>query len=200
MLNLFFDSLDQFETHPERISDVRSPGKICLIDAWKPHQMNGKDTWLQHSQKNYYSERRSVAAGLFYDSSRSKPGQQSILNCLKHVALVREPWNELWTKLSNDELRPLWKGTFLNYNAQFVVKNNAVTHNWYGISLRNMKTLMLFFNMFGPDGWFLQCQGSSGNRDMQISFNLKFPKNILNEIGPDRCFLPKQDTPGNWDN
>ncbi len=66
---------------------------------------------------------------MFFDSSQTKLGRQSIQNRLKHVAQIREPWNELGAKLSNDKLRVLLKGIFFRCNAHFIIINNVVTHN-----------------------------------------------------------------------
>ncbi len=67
--------------------------------------------------RTYYSERRSVARGLFFDSSKTKKGRQSIQNRLAHIAQIREPWNEPGSKITNDALRVLLKKTFFSCNA-----------------------------------------------------------------------------------
>jgi Reverse transcriptase (RNA-dependent DNA polymerase) len=65
----------------------------------------------------YYSERRKGGKGLFYDSSRTCVGRQSIQNRLKHIAQVSEPWNEIGSGLTNDRLRILLKKTFFGHTA-----------------------------------------------------------------------------------
>ncbi len=53
----------------------------------------------------YYSEGRNVARGIFYDSSKSRVGGQSLQNRLKYVALIKEPWKEINAKWTNDMIR-----------------------------------------------------------------------------------------------
>jgi hypothetical protein len=48
--------------------------------------------------QTYNSERRKIARGLFYDSSKSKVEGQTLQNRLKHVAQIKEPWNEINAK------------------------------------------------------------------------------------------------------
>jgi hypothetical protein len=72
-------------------------------------------------QQTYYSERRNVARGLFYDSSKSKVGGQSLQNRLKHVAQLKEPWNEINAKWTNDLIRVKLKGAFFACHAQLTV-------------------------------------------------------------------------------
>jgi hypothetical protein len=72
-------------------------------------------------QRTYYSERRNVGRGLFFDSSRTKQGQQSIQNRLPHIVLIREPWNEKGQQLNNDALRVMLKKTNFSCKAQLVV-------------------------------------------------------------------------------
>ncbi len=67
------------------------------------------------------SERRNVACGLFYDSSRSKVGGQSLQNKLKHVAQLREPWNEINAKWTNHVICVKLKGAFFTCHAQLIV-------------------------------------------------------------------------------
>jgi hypothetical protein len=66
----------------------------------------------------YYSERRNVARGLFFDSSKTRIGKQSIQNRLLHIAQIKDPWNEVGSKVSNDCLRMLLKKTYFSCQAQ----------------------------------------------------------------------------------
>ncbi len=68
-----------------------------------------------------YSERRNAARGLFFDSSRSKFGRQSLQNRLRHFSQIKEPWNELGTRKSNDWIRIHLKKTFFACQAQLRV-------------------------------------------------------------------------------
>jgi hypothetical protein len=68
--------------------------------------------------QTYYSERRNVARGLFYDSSKSRVGGQSLQSRLKQVAQIKEPWNEINTKWTNDMIRVKLKGAFFVCHAQ----------------------------------------------------------------------------------
>ncbi len=70
---------------------------------------------------NYYSEHRNAAKGMFFDSSKSKKGQQSFQNRLKHVSFIKEPWNELGTRLSNHKLRTMLKRTFFTSQSELVL-------------------------------------------------------------------------------
>ncbi len=72
-------------------------------------------------KQNYYSERHNVARGLFFDSSKTKIGRQSLQNRLKHVSLIKEPWNEQGTPLSNDNIRKILKKTFFSCKAQIKI-------------------------------------------------------------------------------
>lgn len=68
----------------------------------------------------YYSERRNAGKGLFYDSSKTVPGRQSIQNRLKHIAQIKEPWNESGPeKFSKDKLRVMLKSTYFLHKATF---------------------------------------------------------------------------------
>ncbi len=67
------------------------------------------------------TQRRNVARGLFYDSSKSKVGGQSLQNRLKHVAQLKEPWNEINAKWTNDLIRVKLKGAFFACHAQLTV-------------------------------------------------------------------------------
>jgi len=65
--------------------------------------------------RTYYSERRNVARGLFFDSSKTRVGRQSLENRLAHVAQIKEPWNTSNAKLTNDQLRVMLKHTYFFY-------------------------------------------------------------------------------------
>lgn len=69
-------------------------------------------------QSTYYSERRNVAKGLFYDSSKMKVGRQSLQNRLQHMKQIREPWNELGSRWTNDKIRIVLKDTFFKCHYQ----------------------------------------------------------------------------------
>jgi hypothetical protein len=69
-------------------------------------------------KRTYYAERRNIAKGLFYDSSRTKMGRQSLQNRLPHVKHLKVPWNELDSKLSNHSLRIMLKETYFGCHAQ----------------------------------------------------------------------------------
>ena len=71
-------------------------------------------------QRTYYSERRNVGRGLFYDASKTKQGQQSLQNRLQHIAQICEPWNESGPKLTNDKLRTMLKSTYFIYKANLI--------------------------------------------------------------------------------
>ncbi len=65
-------------------------------------------------QRTYYAERRNPARGMFYDSSRTKMGRQSIQNRLPHIKQLSVPWNEPDSKFSNHRLRIVLKNTFFS--------------------------------------------------------------------------------------
>jgi hypothetical protein len=71
-------------------------------------------------RSTYYSERRNAGKGLFYDSSKTVPGRQSLQNRLKHIAQISEPWNEQGPeKFSKDKLRVMLKSTYFLHKATF---------------------------------------------------------------------------------
>ena len=63
-------------------------------------------------KRTYFEERRFKGRGLFYDSSKTRPGRQSIQNLLQHVYQIRNPWNELGSKMTNDAIRVLLKNNY----------------------------------------------------------------------------------------
>jgi len=74
--------------------------------------------------RTYYSERRNVARGLFFDSSRTRIGKQSIQNRLSHVAQIKESWNTSNAKMTNDQIRVMLKHTFFLYF--FTINSNNI--------------------------------------------------------------------------
>ncbi len=42
-------------------------------------------------KSTYYSERRNAARGVFFDSSKTKFGRQSLQNRLQHFSQIKEP-------------------------------------------------------------------------------------------------------------
>ncbi len=72
--------------------------------------------------RTYYEERRNAGKGLFYDSSRLKCGRQSIQNRLQHIKHIKEPWNEIGQKITNNSLRIMLKKTYFACFAQERVK------------------------------------------------------------------------------
>jgi hypothetical protein len=66
----------------------------------------------------YYSERRNAARGLFFDSSKTRIGAQSIQNRLMHITRIKYPWNDLNSKWSNDQIRVNLKRIYFSCNAQ----------------------------------------------------------------------------------
>jgi hypothetical protein len=75
-------------------------------------------------QQTYHSDIRNVAHGLFYDSSKSKVGEQSLQNRLKHVAKIKKPWNKINAKWTNDAIQVKLNGAFFACHAQLTVTWN----------------------------------------------------------------------------
>ncbi len=65
----------------------------------------------------YYEERRFKGRGLFYDASKTKKGKQSIQNRLTHISNLREPWNELGTPITDDDIRRRLKSAYFSHSA-----------------------------------------------------------------------------------
>jgi len=61
---------------------------------------------------NYYEEPRKPQQGMFFDSSKSRTGRQSLENRLDLIKEINQPWNN---GLNNDALRVLLKKTFFQY-------------------------------------------------------------------------------------
>jgi len=61
---------------------------------------------------NYYEELRKPQQGMFFDSSKSRTGCQSLENRLDLIKEIYQPWNN---GLTNDTLRVLLKKTFFQY-------------------------------------------------------------------------------------
>ena len=71
-------------------------------------------------KSTYYNERRNAGKGLFYDSSKTVQGCQSLQNRLKHIAQISEPWNEQGPeKFSKDKLRVMLKSTYFLHKVTF---------------------------------------------------------------------------------
>jgi hypothetical protein len=64
--------------------------------------------------QNYFEEKRNPHIGMFFDSSRTRKGQQSIQNRLMFMRSISYPWNSE-SELSNDLLRVIMKRTFYPY-------------------------------------------------------------------------------------
>ena len=64
--------------------------------------------------KNYFEEYRYPGVGLFFDSSKSKQGAQSLENRLIFMRSIKKPWN-LKSPLTNDEIRIELKLQFFDY-------------------------------------------------------------------------------------
>jgi hypothetical protein len=71
--------------------------------------------------QTYYSERCNQVPGLFYNSSKSRVGGQNLPNRLKQVAQIKEPWNKINAKWTNDMIRVKLKGAFFACHAQLTV-------------------------------------------------------------------------------
>jgi len=69
-------------------------------------------------KQTFYCERRNAGKGLFFDSSKTKAGRQSLQNRLLHIKQVVEPWSEQGFGLTNDKIRILLKHTFFMCYAQ----------------------------------------------------------------------------------
>ncbi len=64
---------------------------------------------------NYFEERSNPHVGLFFDSSKTLKGRQSIQNILMFLRSVTYPWNNPSENLSDDRLRVILKRTFFPY-------------------------------------------------------------------------------------
>jgi hypothetical protein len=64
--------------------------------------------------QNYFEEKRNPHIGMFFDSSRTRKGRQSIQNRLMFMRSISYPWNSN-LELSNDLLRVTMKRTFFPY-------------------------------------------------------------------------------------
>jgi hypothetical protein len=61
---------------------------------------------------NYFEERRHPGVGLFFDSSKSKKGRQSLPNRLLFMRVISYPWNAIESQMTNDQIRIEMKSTF----------------------------------------------------------------------------------------
>ena len=95
---------------------------ICPKHGSQSYFIKSKQPLRLHEilKRTYYSERRNAGKGLFYDSSKTVPGRQSLQNRLKHIAQISEPWNEQGPeKFSKDKLRVMLKSTYFIHKATF---------------------------------------------------------------------------------
>jgi hypothetical protein len=63
----------------------------------------------------YFEEKRKPGIGLFFDSSRTKKGRQSIQNRLLFMRSMNHPWNDPSNPMTNDQIRIVMKRTFFPY-------------------------------------------------------------------------------------
>ncbi len=119
-------------------------------------------------KSTYYSERRNVARGLFFDSFKTKFGRQSLQNRLQHFLQIKEPWNELGTRKTNDWIHVLLKKTFFSCHAQHTFN----LCNIWNFLLYSLAQNLSYFNYLCNSNRLLW----SYDRFLIISFFLiKFP-------------------------
>jgi len=104
----------QKATPPEWSKYTTASVAIKVIKTKQPQRLH------DILKSTYYSERRNAGKGLFYDSSKTVPGRQSLQNRLKHIAQISEPWNEIGPeRFSKDKLRVMLKSTYFLYKVTF---------------------------------------------------------------------------------